>query len=672
VLSYDESKSRRVSERAFMTLFGQDNETFTSTMFLNLDQLQRQLDKDEFQEDKSMAFFWVIDNQFQKFIDWQYFMDYDSQMAEKFFAKYTGIKVTQFRETLLQHMGNVKKSVAERAHHQRQYEKRVNNRQMQTPINDQVPFAKVQLTAQHNVLANEQQDTDQFEPIHDTYVLEKVNSHDKVQSPKSRNINKFVEPKSHIQKLDRQIAIGQRFSLNKSSAVCEKPNTPRSCLRWIPTGRIFKTVGLRWIPTGRIFKTVGLRNGHMTPGYISSGLMQNSVSPTPYVPPSKKDYEILFQQLFDEYFNPSPRAVFPVSAAVTAPRAVDLAGRTQKEERREMQSQVTHQGAEEQIHGHQNAQFDNAPLFHNLSSDSSSEETTLQGFILLNLHHLNQSVDTFTNLTMNNPLENVMFDLSRLVLTRSQLQGHAIKDCRFEGRLWKLLKEEEACLTIKFNYFLKVQVKDLVLFQRFLMSQMTILVAQAAYFLNLTQAGIPPSMCQTISNIDAHAEEEQFHEAKQSRWQSAPASDHLNQNALLSLEPKDHPKISLGHYSIMLASSYTVKSKIDIKSPTNYPRGEVNEAQKSKQIDSFKEQVFIDLVGPEGHGSVKTFGGGVAAQLEAKVAERVENLVADQYAQIEAKVAAHVSNHEKAQIEWFKKLELLLGREFPPLPGYSP
>ncbi|GJZ27953.1 hypothetical protein Tco_0572600 [Tanacetum coccineum] len=31
----------------------------------------------------------------------------------------------------------------------------------------------------------------------------------------------------------------------------------------------------------------------MTPGYISLGLVQISVSPTPYVPPSKKDYEIL-------------------------------------------------------------------------------------------------------------------------------------------------------------------------------------------------------------------------------------------------------------------------------------------------------------------------------------------------------------------------------------------
>nr|GEX27268.1 hypothetical protein [Tanacetum cinerariifolium] len=68
-----------------------------------------------------------------------------------------------------------------------------------------------------------------------------------------------------------------------------------------------------------------IKNGHMTPGYISLGLEQNSVSLTPYVPPSKKDYEVLFQQLFDEYLTPPPHAVSPVSAAVVAPRAVDPA-----------------------------------------------------------------------------------------------------------------------------------------------------------------------------------------------------------------------------------------------------------------------------------------------------------------------------------------------------------
>ncbi|GJT62521.1 hypothetical protein Tco_1006054 [Tanacetum coccineum] len=72
-----------------------------------------------------------------------------------------------------------------------------------------------------------------FNANHDnciTKFLKEVNSRAKVQSPKTRNNNKPVEPKSHTQKLGRQIAIGQRFSLDKSSAVHEKPNTPRSCL----------------------------------------------------------------------------------------------------------------------------------------------------------------------------------------------------------------------------------------------------------------------------------------------------------------------------------------------------------------------------------------------------------------------------------------------------------
>ncbi|GJR57945.1 hypothetical protein Tco_1500107 [Tanacetum coccineum] len=72
-------------------------------------------------------------------------------------------------------------------------------------------------------------------------------------SHNTRNNNKPVEPKSHTQKPGRQIVIGQMFSLNKSSAMHEKPHTPRSCLRWKPTGRIFKTVGLRWISTGKMF-----------------------------------------------------------------------------------------------------------------------------------------------------------------------------------------------------------------------------------------------------------------------------------------------------------------------------------------------------------------------------------------------------------------------------------
>nr|GEW65347.1 putative late blight resistance protein homolog R1B-23 [Tanacetum cinerariifolium] len=95
-----------------------------------------------------------------------------------------------------------------------------------------------------------------FNANHDaciTKFLKEVNSRVKVQSPKTRNSNKPVEPKIHTQKPGRQIVTGHRFFPNKSFVVHEKTNTPRSCLRWIPTGRIFNNVGLRWVPTGKIF-----------------------------------------------------------------------------------------------------------------------------------------------------------------------------------------------------------------------------------------------------------------------------------------------------------------------------------------------------------------------------------------------------------------------------------
>ncbi|GKC65796.1 hypothetical protein Tco_1098394 [Tanacetum coccineum] len=50
-------------KRAFTTLFCQDLETFTGTMFLNMDQLQKQLDNNEFQEIGSMASFKVLETQ---------------------------------------------------------------------------------------------------------------------------------------------------------------------------------------------------------------------------------------------------------------------------------------------------------------------------------------------------------------------------------------------------------------------------------------------------------------------------------------------------------------------------------------------------------------------------------------------------------------------------------
>ncbi|GJZ09310.1 hypothetical protein Tco_0543593 [Tanacetum coccineum] len=109
LLSNNDLKGTRTEcgfKRAFATLFGQDVETFTGTMFLNVDQLEKQLDKEEFQEIGSMAAF-------------------------KYFLEYTQLEIREFHDTLIQHMESVKKSIDKRALQKREYDSRVNERQMQ-------------------------------------------------------------------------------------------------------------------------------------------------------------------------------------------------------------------------------------------------------------------------------------------------------------------------------------------------------------------------------------------------------------------------------------------------------------------------------------------------------------------------------------------------------------
>ncbi|GKC02515.1 hypothetical protein Tco_0994125 [Tanacetum coccineum] len=98
----------------------------------------------------------------------------------------------------------------------------------------------------------------------------------------------------------------------------------------------------------------GPRLQPLTPGYISSELVQNPVSPAPYVPPSKKDYEILFQPLFDEYFNPPPHTVSLDLVAVVHQELIDQPNST---------STSLYKGVEEnKFIGHQNAQLIRHPL----------------------------------------------------------------------------------------------------------------------------------------------------------------------------------------------------------------------------------------------------------------------------------------------------------------------
>ncbi|GJZ41215.1 hypothetical protein Tco_0588101 [Tanacetum coccineum] len=73
----------------------------------------------------------------------------------------------------------------------------------------------------------------------------------------------------------------------------------------------------------------------------------------------------------------APRAVDPVNLPLSTTIDQDVPSASTSPINPEIQSQVINQGVEEQNHGHQYAQFNNAPYLRKLSTDLSSEETTL-------------------------------------------------------------------------------------------------------------------------------------------------------------------------------------------------------------------------------------------------------------------------------------------------------
>ncbi|GKB28274.1 hypothetical protein Tco_0867675 [Tanacetum coccineum] len=196
-------------ERAFATLFEQDVQTFTRTMFVNLDQLEKHLSKEEFQE-----------------------LESSSLMIRKYFIVYTKTDVPLFHDKLVQHIESLWESIQERAKHKREYDRRMNDRMMQSKegkvdsskaldvglvvtesnetesgrhvsssrsgkdthaedadinsMNDKQPMAEVQLFAEHNIRANEQQHSEQSKSVYDTYLLEKV---DRNTIPKSTDMS---------------------------------------------------------------------------------------------------------------------------------------------------------------------------------------------------------------------------------------------------------------------------------------------------------------------------------------------------------------------------------------------------------------------------------------------------------------------------------------------------
>ncbi|GJV10498.1 retrovirus-related pol polyprotein from transposon TNT 1-94 [Tanacetum coccineum] len=163
----------------------------------------------------------------------------------------------------------------------------------------------------------------------------------------------------------------------------------------------------------------------MTPATISSGLVPNLPS-TPFVLPSRTDWDILFQPLFDELLNPSPSVDRPApeviahiaevvalepSASTGSPSSTavdqDAPSPSNSQTTPETQSPVIPNDVEEDNHDLDVAHMNNDPFFgipipENVSEASSSSNTK------------------------DHPLDNIIGELERPVSTRLQLHEQAL------------------------------------------------------------------------------------------------------------------------------------------------------------------------------------------------------------------------------------------------------
>ncbi|GKB61984.1 hypothetical protein Tco_0918170 [Tanacetum coccineum] len=191
----------------------------------------------------------------------------------------------------------------------------------------------------------------------------------------------------------------------------------------------------------------------MTPTTISSGLVPNPPPSTPFIPPTRTDWDMLFQLLFDELLNPppsvdhpAPEVVAPIDEVV-APVLADSTGSpssttvdqdapspSNSQTTTETQPPVIHNVVEEDIHDIEVAHMGNDPYFGVLFPKVFSDQSSSSDSIHIIVHPDHQISKHKSKWTKDHPLENLIGELVRLVSTRLQLHKQALF-CHYDAFL---------------------------------------------------------------------------------------------------------------------------------------------------------------------------------------------------------------------------------------------
>ncbi|GJV72598.1 retrovirus-related pol polyprotein from transposon TNT 1-94 [Tanacetum coccineum] len=161
----------------------------------------------------------------------------------------------------------------------------------------------------------------------------------------------------------------------------------------------------------------------LTPGQISSGLVPNPVPAAPYVPPTNKELEILFQPMFDEYLEP-PRVERPVSPAPAVSVPVNSAGTpssttidqdapspSHSPSSSALQSPSLHQGVAADstlMEDNPFAPVDNHPFINVFAPEPSSEASSSGDLSSAESPYVSQTLHHLEKWSKDHPLDNII------------------------------------------------------------------------------------------------------------------------------------------------------------------------------------------------------------------------------------------------------------------------
>ncbi|GJW51797.1 hypothetical protein Tco_0093148 [Tanacetum coccineum] len=183
----------------------------------------------------------------------------------------------------------------------------------------------------------------------------------------------------------------------------------------------------------------------LMPGPISSGLVPNPAPAIPYVPPTNKELEMLFQPMFDEYFNPPgihqdpiPNAaqdpVIPTRPSVSIAIDLDAPSRSHTSSPLDHHFSLVHHGGAGEQYAEVNpfAAADPEPFVNVFAPDYNSEASSSRQITIPESNQSTLPHDHIQKWTDSHPLDNIIGNPSRPVSTRKQLATDALCFLHFE------------------------------------------------------------------------------------------------------------------------------------------------------------------------------------------------------------------------------------------------